>query len=179
MAALDRKIEDIDDLTCPRSYLSHRTQLVLYGVFLCKLKYGLVFDVAVLNQVEYPAIPGESNNREDLPVMIRDIKEPDWKVFRKIRVTALDRFCQRVLDELCRIAVDTSQSNHERYLAIYELLHKQDKELAKMFDNPRRSSGLLQLTRMWSMELLTGEELAFFTSDARNAVNAVLGVSKD
>jgi hypothetical protein len=111
--------------------------------------------------------------------MIRDIREPDWKVFRKIRVTALDRFCQRVLDELCRIAADTSQSNHERYLAVYKLLHKQDKELANTFDNPRRSMALLQLTRMWSMELLTVEEFALFSSDARNAVNAILGIRQD
>jgi hypothetical protein len=111
--------------------------------------------------------------------MIRHIGEPDWKLFRKIRVIALDRFCQRVLNEVSRLAADSGQSSHERYLAVYELVRKQDKELGYTFDDPKRSTALLQLTRMYSMELLTGEEFALFSSDSRDRINAILGIRKD
>ena len=111
--------------------------------------------------------------------MLRDIREPDWKIFRKIRVNALDRFCQRVLDEISRIASDTGQTSHQRYLAVYKLLQKRDDELADAFNNPRRSAALPQLAHMRGLELLTDEEFALFSSDTLGAVNLLLGIQQD
>ena len=47
---------------------------------------------------------------------MRDIKESDWKVFKPLREIALERFCERVLDEVARINLDTGTSKHQRYL---------------------------------------------------------------
>ena len=41
------------------------------------------------------------------------IKESDRKLFRQLRLIALDRFCQRVLNEVGRISADPGRSNHE------------------------------------------------------------------
>lgn len=108
--------------------------------------------------------------------MNRQISESDWKVFRKIRVAALDRFCQRVLDEVSRLAADTGRSSHHRYLAVFDLVQQRDKELANTFDDARRSTALLQLAQMRSQELLTDEEFALFSSDTRALIEGLLGM---
>jgi hypothetical protein len=98
------------------------------------------------------------------------IPEPDWKIFRQLRLLALDRFCQRVLAEVSELAVDVDKSHHERYLAMFKLLHDRDDKLADMFNSPRRSVALMQLARIQSMKLLSTEELARFSPETRAAL---------
>jgi hypothetical protein len=57
----------------------------------------------------------------------RQISEPDWKRFRHLRELALERFCERVLSEIGQLASEPGPSAHERYLAVYKLLQRRDK----------------------------------------------------
>jgi hypothetical protein len=106
--------------------------------------------------------------------MGRGISESDWKLFRQLRPLALDRFCRRVLDEVSRLAADTGTSSHERYLAVFQLLQQRDEELAGTFNDPRRSTALVQLARIWSQELLTEEEFTRFSPETRASVQVFL-----
>src|SRR5438105_1174073 len=90
--------------------------------------------------------------------MLHAIAERDWKVLHQLREIALDRFCQRVLSEIGRLASEPDKSSHERYLAVFKLIERRDKELANAFDNPSQSKGLLQLACMQALDLLTEEE---------------------
>ena len=65
-----------------------------------------------------------NDNATKARTMMREIKESDWKIFRQLHPVAVERYCQRVLDESERLRGDTSQSAHERYLAIYQLLRQ-------------------------------------------------------
>ena len=103
------------------------------------------------------------------PPVSRDLKESDWKLFRRLRAVALDRFCQRVLDEVTRIANDSGRTAHERYLATYQLMRDRDRALADMFDDPRRSTAVFQLTAIHSRGLLTEEEFAGFSPETRES----------
>jgi hypothetical protein len=105
---------------------------------------------------------------------MREISESDWKLFRQLQPLALERFCRRVLSEVNRLASAAGQSSHEQYLAVFRLIECRDKELAEAFDNPRRSSALLQLARLRAQELLTEEEFACFSAEARGAVRVFL-----
>ena len=107
--------------------------------------------------------------------MSREISEPDWKVFRRLREIALERFCQRVLSEITCVAADTSKSAHERYLAVFKLITQRDEHLASAFDNPRRSAALLQLLCIQSHKLLTDDEMSQFSAETREAVKVNLG----
>ena len=100
--------------------------------------------------------------------------ESDWKLFRQLREVALDRFCQRVLSDVGRLAADSGMSSHERYLAVFKLMRRRDKELAAAFDDPRRSTALRQLACIQSHELLTDEEYARFRPETRASVQVVL-----
>ena len=104
------------------------------------------------------------------------IREADWKRFRELRPLALDRFCQRVLTELGQLATAKSPGSHERYLAVYHLVPRRDEELAKAFNEPRRSTAVLQLACLQAQGLLTEEEFADFSPECRAAVGAYLGL---
>jgi len=107
--------------------------------------------------------------------MTREIKEADWKIFRQVRTVALERFCQRVLDDSERLHGDTSHSAHERYIAIYRLFDERDKEVALLFNDLRRSTALLQIAALKGRGLLTEEEFARFSQETQSLVAALLG----
>ncbi|MGQ7958607.1 hypothetical protein ACUTAF_13010 [Pseudomonas sp. SP16.1] len=95
------------------------------------------------------------------------IRESDWKTFKKLRATALERFSQRVLDESQAIRGNSALSAHDRYGELYRLIHQRDREMAMAFDGSSRSRAYLQLSLMQDLELLTQEELAELSEDFR------------
>ncbi len=101
--------------------------------------------------------------------------ESEWKLFRQLQEVALDRFCQRALSEVCTLAADTGKTNHERYLAVFKLLERRDRELADAFNDPRRSTALRQLACLRSLGLLTEGEFARFRPETRASVGVWLG----
>ena len=97
--------------------------------------------------------------------------ESDWKTFKRLRVIALDRFSQRILDQSQTICSKTALTAHERYGELYDLVRIEDKEMASMFDNFRRSSADLCLRLMVMHKLLTEEELSEFSAEMRRALS--------
>ena len=102
--------------------------------------------------------------------MAPHVPEPDWRVFRELRELALERFYRRVLDEVERLAQDSSRSRAERYRDIYRLFRKRDRALAHAFDDPRRSTMIWQLAAIHHDGLLEPEEFARFSDDTRRAI---------
>src|SRR5467141_3631887 len=103
--------------------------------------------------------------------MLRAIAERDWKVFRQLCEVALERFCQRVLSEIGFLASDADKSSHVRYLAVFKLIKRRDKELADAFDGLSRSRALWQLACMQSLDLLTEEEMTRFSAETREILH--------
>jgi hypothetical protein len=101
------------------------------------------------------------------------IPEADWKVFRELHAVALDRFCQKVLADVTRLAADSGQDNHERYVAIYRLMRERDKVMAGVFDDLSRSNALFQLMLIMRHGLLNEAELARFTRETREYAKSV------
>lgn len=108
--------------------------------------------------------------------MRSQILETDWKLFRKLHGIALERFCQQTLTEVNRLAADGSRSNHERYLAVADLLKHESKKMRDTFDDPRRSTALEQLVYMHLQGLLTKEELALLSDETRDIIRKYLSV---
>src|ERR1700722_19855194 len=104
--------------------------------------------------------------------MTISIQERDWKVFKRIREVALQRYCERVVMDAQRIIEDRSASISmlDRYHQLFNLMRERDKTLASVFDNPRRSTALMQIGIIQSMELWMDEEMAEFTQETRNYV---------
>lgn len=79
-----------------------------------------------------------------------------------LRESALQRFCERVLAEVSDITRGLG-SAHARYLDVYEHMANRDREMAKAFDAPRRSTALAQLVIIFANDLLTQDEVAQFS----------------
>jgi hypothetical protein len=102
-----------------------------------------------------------------------DIKGSDWKVFRKLRELALERYCERVLKDVGQLVDKDSGSYHERYLKLWELLRNRDKTLGLCFNDPRRSQAIIQLTNIVEEDLLTEDELNQFSDETRAQIEMI------
>lgn len=107
--------------------------------------------------------------------MPAQVNEADWKVLRRVLPLAVERFCERVLGEIDQAARDRSRSHQARYLEIFELIRRRDRDIARLFDDPRRSRALTMLTEMRSERLLTEEEFFSLSQQTRSAVEMLLG----
>ena len=110
---------------------------------------------------------------------MHEIKESDWKLLRQLHDVALERFCQRVLGEIERRSSASKKTYHQRYLDIYRLMQRRDRELADAFNDLRRSTAVQQLTVIHSHGLLSEEEFSRFSPETRNAVDSLLSIVRD
>ena len=105
-----------------------------------------------------------------------DIAPADWKVFKTVRAVALERFCERVLADVTRIAADAAKTKHQRYLAIYQLTRERDAEINPIFDTVRRSTAIRQIVAFRLNDLLTPEELSQFSQELISRVEKILKI---
>jgi hypothetical protein len=98
-----------------------------------------------------------------------EIKESDWKVFRRLHSIALERYCQRVLEEV-RVAAECKGDYHDCYRRVYRLIRDRDRTMAAAFDDPRRSTAFILLANMIGEELLTEEELKQFSLETQERI---------
>jgi hypothetical protein len=110
--------------------------------------------------------------------MSRDIAESDWKILREYHPIALDRFCRRILEEIESVVADSSRSRHQRYLAIYQLIERRDREIADAFNDMRRSRAVMLICHLHNFGLLSDEEFARFSDETRGAVQGFLGFAE-
>ena len=108
--------------------------------------------------------------------MSLEIKESDWKIYRKLHPIVLERFCRSVLSEVEQINGKSGESYHQKYLDIFRLLKKQDKEIALLFDNPRRSAAIEMIVGLKSRNLLTNEEFLQFSEETQERVRRILEI---
>jgi len=106
---------------------------------------------------------------------MQEINEPDWRVLRRVHPLALERFCERVLAEIDRVSRDGAKGHHARYLQIFRIIQQRDREIARLFDNPRRSHALTRLAQIRSQGLLTEDEFSSLSPETRGAIQMLLG----
>jgi len=99
-----------------------------------------------------------------------DIRESDWKLFRELHPVAVNRYSQRFLEDVARVVGDGSKAPHDRYGEIYSLVQQATKDLARAFDDKRRSTAVVQLAIIHSYGLITEEEMSRFSSETREAI---------
>ena len=108
--------------------------------------------------------------------MATEIKESDWKLFRRLHKIALERFCERVLKEVQEAAAQHPDSYHDSYLKVFALIRDRDKTMASAFNDPRRSNAFISLAYIKHEGLLTAAELDQFSPEARQAVDVIESV---
>ena len=105
--------------------------------------------------------------------MDRNIPEADWRQFKRVFPVLMERFCQRVLDDLAKLLRVGGSTAHDQYLRIYVLIQERDKDLGDAFDDFRRSTAILQLLKMRRLGLLSEEELSEFSEETQTIIRRV------
>jgi hypothetical protein len=98
------------------------------------------------------------------------IPERDWKVLRKLKPLALDRFCKRALAELKYRATADDGEHHAAFLAVWDAMNRNNDELATAFDETSRSTALFRLMSYRRLKLLTDDEWNEFSEETRQTV---------
>ena len=110
--------------------------------------------------------------------MSREIKESDWKLFRRLHPVALERFCQRVIEEVGSATSSYVDRYHDCYLKLFDLMQSRDREIASAFNDPRRSNAFILLANIKELGLLTEEELMQFSPEARDAIEMIVSMRR-
>ena len=97
--------------------------------------------------------------------MSHEFPESDWKVFRGLREVALERLCERVLDEAANLISNTNSTHHERFGQLFGLIRDRNHDIARGFDGPKRSAMLAQLAVIHSLGLLEPSDMARFSAE--------------
>lgn len=98
------------------------------------------------------------------------IPERDWKKLRGMKGVLLDTACERIFQKIQAIVDGRAGRTHAAYLALWKLLDAEDKKIATMFDDLKRSNGILKLAAWRENGLLTEEELASLSDETVAAV---------
>jgi len=105
---------------------------------------------------------------------MRTIPERDWKQMKSMKARVLDDACARILTSVESIVQKRDGRNHEAYMDLWDLLKKEDRKIAYMFDDFRRSSALLKLMQWQHYGFVSESDLALFTAETQNKLNAAL-----
>ena len=108
--------------------------------------------------------------------MSSHIPESDWRCFKEVRALLLERFCAQTLGELAAVARATEGTAHQRYLHVWKLVQRRDEELARAFNDFRRSTAVMQLGIMPRMGLLTDEDLKLFSEATQTQILGIASI---
>ena len=98
---------------------------------------------------------------------MNEIDEADWKLLRELKTVALERLCERVLQQVAPQCDSNGETNHQRFLKALSLIESGNDEIARAFDDLRRSNARERLRTMISLDLITDEELRGFSPELR------------
>jgi hypothetical protein len=104
---------------------------------------------------------------------MHDFPERDGKVLRQIMPLALDRYCERTLEDVERVLADKRVGAHARYREVYRVLGERDEDLSRAFDDMRRSMALEQILSIRGLGLFRPDEFALFSEETRARIEHV------
>jgi hypothetical protein len=104
---------------------------------------------------------------------MRAIPETDWKKLSALKTRALNDACGRILDAVAQIMQKRDGRKHGAYLELWELLQKQDKLIASLFDDFKRSTALYKLAAWQRHGLVSESDLSLFTEELQATVKAM------
>jgi hypothetical protein len=87
-----------------------------------------------------------------------EIPERDWKRWRELQKIALERYCMKILNGLTKFK-SGKDTAHDRYLKLWKFLHKHDRIIGTVFNNPRRSTAYIQMHSALTEGIITRDEL--------------------
>lgn len=111
--------------------------------------------------------------------MSADDFEADWRVLRSVKDAALNRLCERIMDECREVMDDGALTPHQRYLKLFKLIRDRDDDIASAFNDMRRSRAMQRISWIRYLDLLTDEEWERFSPRTRDTAQFLAGMIED
>ncbi len=99
--------------------------------------------------------------------------ESDWKKFRSIVPSLLERYLEKLIPDLTATLQDESQTPTERFWSAHERMNKIEKILRDCLDGHSRSRMMSYVFLMVRHQMLIEEDLAGFSEELRERVNMI------
>lgn len=85
--------------------------------------------------------------------------DSDWNIFKTIKEKALDRYCERALDNVEKTLWNTQESHHQRLMKLFEQIQETKAQLDEIFEGHSQSRVYFQLLLMRREGLVEDAEL--------------------
>ena len=89
----------------------------------------------------------------------------DWEIFKVIKEKALDRYCERSLENVEKMIWNSKASNQQRFHDLFDLMQESNVKLGDIFDGHSQSKAYFQLLLMRREGLVEDEELEGLTEE--------------
>lgn len=95
------------------------------------------------------------------------ILESGWNKIRNLKDIAISRACDSIFEKVEKVASSRRGQEHKAKLDLFELIKKEDRKIAEMFDGLRRSSAIFQLSAWRFNKVITDDEFATFSDESQ------------
>ncbi len=104
--------------------------------------------------------------------MINEFKitEADWKVWKALRLRAIDKYCEETFSQL-QALIDNKDRVHDRHRRLYQLVTERDDLIEQLFDPLTRNRALFQLPNLYRLGLISAEEISLFSDELQEYLN--------
>ncbi len=109
---------------------------------------------------------------------MREFPEVDWKRLRSLKDTLLERASQIALQRIKSILAEPNAKGYQSYLGLWDLLQAEDKKIADMFNDLKRSNAFFKMAYMIRYGILQAEELKKFTEETRKLVDELAKLTR-
>jgi hypothetical protein len=90
-----------------------------------------------------------------------------------VQTELLQTFCKRVNDKASRLLANSSLSEHEKFMRLFEHFIEQNQILAQCFDDWRRSNIFSKLISLRMQRLLTEKYFSRLSEETRAKINMI------
>lgn len=101
---------------------------------------------------------------------MKSIPERDWKRIRDLKDELLNVACEQIFQRVEKLSADRAGQQHKSYLELYNLIKKEDKAIADMFDGLSRNSAFFKIAALKHNGVLSDAQMELFTEETQSVV---------
>jgi len=109
---------------------------------------------------------------------MKNIPESDWKKMRALKADALNFACERILKKVEELTREREGKENETYLKLWKLMKQEDREIAIMFDEMKRSTSLLKLVAWKRNGVISDERFSEFSDETQQTIKSFFEVKR-
>ncbi len=98
------------------------------------------------------------------------IPEKDWKMLSALKENLLNSACETIFQRIEQLSSTRKGREHATYLELWKLMNQEDKVIAEMFDDLKRSNAVFKIAALKHHGVLTDEQLALFSQEIQDKV---------